>query len=139
MDNDPKRVKIQSILDQNIDEDNVLHRDMGSTRVAYVSAHYIIAQLNSIFGFDGWNTSVKDLTEISCSKSNDEKHTITVRCIIILTIPSYNIIKEDVGVGCQTSKSLGDAKEMATKTAVSDALKRAARQLGEKLGNQLYK
>jgi len=139
MEQNSKRIEIQNVLDGDIDPKYVKQRDLGSNKISYVSAHYVIAQLNSIFGFDGWCTSVKELTEISCTKTNDEKHTVTVRCIMILTIPAYNISKEDVGVGCQTCKSLGDAKEMATKTAVADALKRVARQLGEKLGNQLYK
>ena len=46
--------------------------------------------------------------------------------------------REDVGANDSIDKSLGTAVAHAMKGAVTDAMKRAARHFGEKLGNSLY-
>lgn len=48
------------------------------------------------------------------------------------------VYREDCGSGDAIDKSLGNACGNALKGAITDALKRAARHFGEKLGNSLY-
>ncbi len=55
-----------------------------------------------------------------------------------LTHRQTGAFKEDCGSGDSIDRSLGTAVSHALKASVTDAMKRAARHFGEKLGNSLY-
>ena len=68
-------------------------------------------------------------------------HVITYSAIVKVKIydAQKNFIeREDTGVGTGTARMLGDAIDNASKSAVSDSLKRSLRSLGGQFGNDLY-
>ncbi len=48
------------------------------------------------------------------------------------------IEREDTGVGIGTARTIGDAIDVASKSSVSDSLKRSLRTMGSQFGNNLY-
>ncbi|EED86713.1 predicted protein [Thalassiosira pseudonana CCMP1335] len=120
-----------------------------------MSGDVITRTLNEAFGFDGWCLEVKSTTReflwIICSSldcvplnlqepSKDEKGRYHVAYIatVRITHRRSGVYREDCGAGDAIDKSLGSASGNALKGAITDAMKRAARHFGEKLGNSLY-
>lgn len=58
--------------------------------------------------------------------------------IVRLTHRKSGAYKEDCGAGDAIDKSMGSAIANALKSSVTDAMKRAARHFGDKLGNCTY-
>lgn len=116
---------------------------------SHVPAYDDIAQLNYVFGFDGWDKQVivnelvyEDRIDPT-SENGKPKFTACYRCTVRLTIrdPHGNVVKisEDsaTGVGENQPKRF-DAHDKAHKEAVSYALKRCAKDLGDGYGLSLY-
>jgi hypothetical protein len=119
---------------------------------SHVSVQDVDAHLSRIFGFDGWDKSILSLTCVRDTtvtvpgkggKPDREVPAVTYVCTLRLTIrdPDGQVVKvvEDVGTG--TSPNLpthGDAHDFAAKNAVSYALKRCAKDLGDQFGLSLY-
>ena len=59
-------------------------------------------------------------------------------CIIRDDSTGNLIEREDTGVGIGTARTIGDAIDNASKSAVSDSLKRCFRTMGVTFGNNLY-
>jgi Rad52/22 family double-strand break repair protein len=55
-----------------------------------------------------------------------------------ITICRSGSFREDLGAGDAMDRNLGTAIQHAIKASITDAMKRAARHLGDKLGNSLY-
>ncbi|ELA41893.1 recombination protein rad52 [Vittaforma corneae ATCC 50505] len=109
----------------------------GSTQLTYVEGWMIISLANKIFGFDGWSSEIKSMTEEYC-ETNDGKTSVGYTCVCRVTLRS-GAYKEDVGFGsADNQKMKGPAVEKAKKEAATDALKRALRQFGNALGNCCY-
>ena len=92
--------------------------------------------MNDIFGFDGWNLDITKVQREECIK--DEKngrYTVVYTAIVRLTHKKSGVYKEDCGAGDSTDKSFGTAVAHALKASITDAMKRAARHFGDKLGN----
>lgn len=132
-----------------------LNRDRIKSRdgMSYLEAWDVIAHLTRIFGPLNWDKEVRDVellydtpvewtTRQGTAKSGwDVGYRATVR----LTARAYGewgtVVKvsEDVAVGfAQHQPTHGEAHDLALKTAVSDALKRAAKDLGNQFGLSLY-
>lgn len=110
----------------------------GNKKITYMSGDSVTRTLNDIFGFDGWCMEIKN-TNLEERNKNDKGHfyvvyTATVR----LTHRRSGAFKEDCGSGDAKDKTLGTAVGNALKASVTDAVKRAARHFGDKLGNSLY-
>lgn len=105
----------------------------------YIEGWHAINELNRVFGFDGWSYRIElsrdDLREGKDSKGNPQWQA-AYTCICTLMID--DVVRQDVGFGSGFAKSIGDAIEGATKEAVTDALKRAARTFGNIFGLALY-
>lgn len=111
----------------------------GSGKLSYLEGHYVISKLNEIFGFDGWRFRVQEVNPvfpIQKKPGDDSKFYCSV--VVVGEICAGIALREDVGFGDGTGKNPSDAIEMAYKEAVTDCLKRCARQLGGALGNHLY-
>lgn len=120
---------------------------------SHVSQQDVAAHLTRIFGFEGWDKEILDLRCIRDTTidipATDKKParkdvpSITYLCRLRLTVrdPDGAVVKviDDVGTG--TSPNLpthGDAHDFAAKNAVSYALKRCAKDLGDQFGLSLY-
>jgi len=122
--------------------------------------------LNETFGYDGWCLEVKNTTREEPMKDEQGRYHVSyiatarithqrsgvyrgkpvdLSCYvharqILLHFKITHLVstKEDCGAGDAIDKSLATASGNALKGAVTDAMKRAARHFGEKLGNSLY-
>ena len=134
------------------DQREILRRPVLSQRVsttqgmAYLEAHDIIAHLSRIFGFEGWDKEVLFcdlLFETGDLDLAKPKWTVAYKAGVRLTVydPEGIVctIKEDVSGGEAINQpSRADAHDLAMKSAVSTALKRAAKDLGDQFGLSLY-
>ncbi len=137
--------------------ENLSTRSQSGRELTYVQGWWVIDQLNEIFGTKGWSYNVLDgPTRLSAEwhevdKKNydtqqwEKKQRFDVVCeakvALIITLDMGGSTREDVGYGSGMTYKIGqeiDAYEGAGKEAVTDALKRAARTLGNRLGNCLY-
>lgn len=107
----------------------------GQTKLFYIESDTAFQIANLLFGYDGWSTTVRSYNIIQ----KGEPVIVTACVRVELKNGSY---REDVGVGASPSrlstKSMAQAIDVATKSAVTDATKRALRLFGNLLGNSLY-
>jgi DNA recombination protein Rad52 len=106
----------------------------GNKKLTYISGDGISRTLNDIFGFDGWNL---DITSVQREETmqNQGKYTVVYTAQVRLTHKASGAYKEDCGAGDATDKSFATAVGHALKQSITDAMKRAARHFGDKLGN----
>lgn len=135
--------------------DNVESREGFNGQVlSYLTGHHAIAEANRIFGFDGWDTEILVLREVNRLeyikpkyKSGDQEKpmvNISYICNLRVTVRSKTgvSVHEDTGFGDgsggQTAHGFNGAIELASKEAVTDAIKRCLRHFGNQFGNTLY-
>jgi DNA repair and recombination protein RAD52 len=112
--------------------------------LSYVEGHWVIDRANEIFGFGGWQTSLVDLqVRDTCEtpKGDRTQNKVFMTATLKLTVMTSlgTVVREDVGFGCGISyNSQGDCYELASKEAVTDAMKRCFRTFGNQFGNSLY-
>jgi DNA repair and recombination protein RAD52 len=106
--------------------------------LTYLSGDSVTRTLNDIFGFDGWCLEVKETRREVCEKDERQRHCVAYTALVRVTHRQSGAFKEDCGAGDSTDKSLATAVNHALKSSVTDALKRAVRHFGDKLGNSLY-
>lgn len=111
--------------------------------VAHLEAWDIRRWLNRVFGFGGWSTETTELVCISEREINKGRWTVVYRAQIRLTVKTTDgrVVSawDDAAMGnSRNQPSLGDAHDMAMKTALSQALKRCAVNLGDAFGLSLY-
>lgn len=111
--------------------------------MSYLEGYEIIAHLNRVFGFDGWDkhvTSLEQVFEHGDPELASSRWTVCYRATVRLVINGGEIIKEDASTGsAQNQPSRADAHDLAVKSAVTGALKRAAVDLGDQFGLSLYR
>lgn len=124
---------------------------------SHVEAYEIRAHLTRIFGFGNWDTEVTMLEQVyeasevrrKRNKAGEEygdpyeAWTVCYRARMRITVRSADatqtVCHEDGATGEATNQpSRGDAHDLALKTACSQALKRAAVNLGDQFGLSLY-
>ena len=102
----------------------------------YLEGWHVINELNRVFGFDGWSYTINLSRDALERVEGKEQWAAAYTCICTLTVGE--VTRQDVGFGSGFAKGVGDAIEGATKEAVTDALKRAARTFGNVFGLALY-
>lgn len=108
-------------------------------RVHYIAADKCIALANDIFGFNGWSSSIQNVTVDFV-----DEHPQTMRVSLGLSVVVRVTLRdgtyhEDLGYGqIENCKSKAAAFEKAKKEGTTDALKRALRNFGNVLGNCIY-
>lgn len=107
----------------------------GNQKLTYISGEAVGRTLNEAFGFDGWCLEVKSTNREECIKDDKGRWNVAYTATVRLIIRKSGAYKEDVGAGCSKDKDMGQAIGNALKSSVTDAMKRAARHFGEKLGN----
>lgn len=112
----------------------------------YLEGWYVIDVMNRIFGFDGWSGYVKELSvspAVDAKIGKEQKPGFKQGAYCVYEVEAVfadgtKVIKSAVGFGSSSRQDKVDVEENAIKAAETDAMKRACRYLGNKLGNALY-
>lgn len=117
----------------------VSQREQAGRKFTYLEAWDVKAHLIRIFGFGGWNWTV-NTAELAFEDKNEKGYwNVGYKVVGTLTIPCLEFCSyTEAAVGSATLGQRGDAHDMAIKSAESDALKRAAINLGTQFGLSLY-
>ncbi len=133
------------LLDQPLDPKMGAFRKADRGRdVSYIEGHLVIAQANRIFGFDAWSYSVD---RIDLTYMNDGRG-LLYSALVTVNVEGCGS-RQDTGCHPIRNSIDQDGKEkdnvnnpeqhdLARKSAVTDALKRAFRSFGDQFGNSLY-
>ncbi len=127
-------------LGYNLDDSRVKTIDKAGMSFKYLETYDVINVANTIFNYM-WDYTITRLEEVSRETNQNGNHVITFSAIVKVKIydSQRNFIeREDTGVGTGTARTVGDAIDNASKSAVSDSLKRSLRSLGGQFGNDLY-
>jgi len=120
----------------------VAHRSQGGMKLSYLEAWDVKAHLIRIFGFGAWSADV--LSAELAFEEKDEKGRWNVGYKVVMRLRIHGQGYDDdttyteAAVGSATLPQRGEAHDMAVKTGESDALKRAAINLGTQFGLSLY-
>ena len=133
--------KQAQVLQHDIDPSRVKSRDKAGMSFSYLETYDVINVANRIFNYN-WEYHIKDLEQVASETNSNGNHVITYRAIVTVKIwdtqHKHFIEREDTGVGIGTARTIGDAIDVASKSSVSDSLKRSLRSLGSQFGNNLY-
>lgn len=119
-------------------------RQQGGMSLSYLEAWDVKAHLIRVFGFCGWSADVLSAELVFEDKDEKGRWNVGYKVVMRLRIHSDDPISvgdatyTEAAVGSAINSSRGDAHDMAVKTAESDALKRAAINLGNQFGLSLY-
>jgi recombination DNA repair RAD52 pathway protein len=113
-------------------------RGGGGKSLAYVEAFDIKAHMIRIFGFGEWSWDVLS-ADLAYAIQGEKNWEVGYRVIGKLTIHATGATYTEAAVGMASLPNVGEAHDMAVKTAESDAFKRAAINLGDQFGLSLYK
>jgi hypothetical protein len=113
--------------------------------MSHLEAWDVRRQLIRVFGFDGFTveTISLDLVSERETQAGSNRWTIVYRAQVRLTVKATDgrplTLFEDAAAGQALNQpKLGDAHDLAMKTALSQALKRCAVNLGDQFGLSLY-
>ncbi len=140
--------EIRKKLDEKIPRDCVSTRVGGAgTRLSYLEGHYVISRLNEVLGQGGWHYETEEMRMVYQGQVNGKEvaHYIAKVTLHVPALkgegaanycyPSFS----DYGYGDGSDKfNPGKAHELAVKEAVTDGLKRCAKNLGMSMGLALY-
>ena len=127
-------------LSYNLDDSRVKTIEKAGMSFKYLETYDVINVANTIFNYM-WDYTISRLEEVARETNQNGNHVITFSAIVKVKIydAQRNFIeREDTGVGTGTARMLGDAIDNASKSSVSDALKRSLRSMGSQYGNNLY-
>ena len=121
----------------------VAQRNQAGISLSYLEAWDVKAHLIRIFGFAGWSADVLSADLAFEEKDEKGRWNVGYRVVMRLRIHGNDDFLGDASyteaaVGSSTQPQRGEAHDMAIKTAESDALKRAAINLGTQFGLSLY-
>lgn len=114
----------------------VAKRSQAGRSLSYLEAWDVKAHLNRIFGFLNWSADVVS-ADLAFEDHND-KGQWQVGYKVVLCLRVNGASYTEAAVGSASLPQRGEAHDMAVKTAESDALKRAAINLGTQFGLSLY-
>ena len=127
-------------LSKDIDQQRVKTRNKAGISLQYLETYDVINEANRIFNYM-WNYTITRLEEVARETNQNGNHVVTFSAIVKVKIFDTNgnfIEREDTGVGIGTARTIGDAIDNASKSSVSDSLKRSLRTMGASFGNNLY-
>lgn len=121
-----------------ISQRNISQRKGGGGRsLSYLEAWDVKAHLIRVFGFGGFDSEVIS-ADLAFEDQVGNNWNVGYKVILRLTIHDINATYTEAAVGSASLPQRGEAHDMAVKTAESDALKRAAINLGDQFGLSLY-
>lgn len=110
----------------------------GGKQLSYLEAWDVKAHLIRIFGFGGFSADVLS-ADLAFEEQTDKGNwSVGYKVLLRLHIHDLDATYTEAAVGSAMLPSRGEAHDMAVKTAESDALKRAAINLGTQFGLSLY-
>ena len=110
----------------------------GGKSLSYLESWDVKAHLIRIFGFGKWSWQVHS-AELAFEEKNEKSQwNVGYKVIGELRIHDLNCYYVEAAVGSASLPQRGEAHDMAIKTGESDALKRAAINLGDQFGLSLY-
>lgn len=121
-----------------LNDTRVAKRGQAGRQLSYLEAWDVKAHLIRIFGFGGWSADVLESSLAFEDKNEKGQWNVGYRVVLRLAIPALDCTYTEAAVGSATLPQRGEAHDMAIKTAESDALKRAAINLGTQFGLSLY-
>ena len=121
-----------------LNETRVATRGQAGRQLAYLEAWDVTAHLIRIFGFGQWSADVLESTLAFEDKNETGQWNVGYKVTLRLSIPALECTYTEAAVGSANLPQRGEAHDMAIKTAESDALKRAAINLGTQFGLSLY-
>lgn len=116
----------------------VAKRSQAGRQLSYLEAWDVKAHLIRIFGFGGWSADVLEAWLAFEEKNEKGQWSVGYKVLLRLNIHALGVTYTEAAVGSSTLPQRGEAHDMAIKTAESDALKRAAINLGTQFGLSLY-
>ena len=138
----PLAAETLALLHEDQPESTISRDERGDQRFRYIKASTAITLANLAFGIGGWSTKVISIEPVR----THQDRVIGYSAIVRVTIHENGAAYEDVGTNALAGLNDGDdrdanamiAHDVARKGAVSDALKRCLRHLGQMMGNNLY-
>lgn len=106
-------------------------------QLSYLEVWDVKAHLIRIFGFGGWSWEVTK-TDFVFEEKTENRWNVAYLALGTLTIPALEAKFAEAAIGHATGPR-GEAHDNAIKNAESDAIKRAAINLGDQFGLSLYK
>lgn len=134
--------EIKAALNKGFPREQIATREQGGKKLSYAEGHYVIRTLNRIFGNAAWSyrvTAREVFRERMLDKTKNgevERWHVSYSASCELRAGEATIV--DVGHGHGIDRDCGLAIESAEKEAATDALKRAAKSLGDACGLALY-
>ena len=129
-------------LTHELDSSRIKSRSKGNINLSYLEGFDIIETANKIFGYGNWDYNISKLEQVSQEQNHNQNSVICYKAVINITVHdiqhSKSVTREDVGFGTGIAKTLADAHESGAKEAVTDAIKRTFRSVGNQFGNSLY-
>lgn len=113
----------------------VAKRAQAGRSLSYLEAWDVKAHLNRIFGFLNWSADVVS-ADLVFEEKNGSNWDVAYKVVLCLRINDATYT--EAAIGSAHIPQRGEAHDMAIKTAESDALKRAAINLGTQFGLSLY-
>lgn len=133
---------IAAALDAPLDPRRVFTREgSGRQRLSYLQAHDVKRTANRIFGYGGWDYEVQELVCIGEEPfTRNGKNGVRVGYLALVTVSAAGCHRGDTGYGdaIEYTGSRITPHELASKEAVSDALKRCLASFGDQFGLCLY-
>ena len=131
----------QEVLLKGLNPQRISQRKGGGGKaLSYLEAWDVKAHLIRVFGFGGFSSDVLS-AELMFEDQVGTNWNVGYKVILRLTIGNgdYEVATyTEAAVGSASLPQRGEAHDMAVKTAESDALKRAAINLGDQFGLSLY-
>lgn len=124
-------------LDTKIPRDVISKRDAGQGRTLdYLEGWYVIARLNDVFGQGRWSYTTDEMRLVHQGEVDGK---FVAHYVSKVTVMAFGTKFSDYGYGDGTDKrNPGKAHELAVKEAVTDGIKRAAKNFGMSMGLALY-
>lgn len=130
-----------SKLNEKLSSSAVSTRSAGAGKsLSYLTGHYVYSKLNEVLGQGNWSYTIKNLNNVFHGEDDKGRANTSYIAIVqaVFMIGEKAVVFEEVGYGDGIDYNPGKSHELATKEAVTDAVKRAAKNLGPSLGLALY-
>lgn len=122
---------------QPLNSNRIAKRKQAGRELSYLEAWDVKAHLIRVFGFGGFSADVLS-ADIAYEEQGEKNWSVGYKVVLRLVIHATGATYTEAAVGSAQLPQRGEAHDMAVKTAESDALKRAAINLGTQFGLSLY-
>lgn len=141
-----EKVSVGEQLTQYLAPDVISYRrGEGGKLLPYLEGHEVLTLLNTIFGWNRWNSKVVKTDLDYATETSVGKWSVGMAVTVQLTVLwedkglTREAVHQDIGYGTMdNAPGRGKALEKCRKEGMTDGIKRAARQFGNATGGCLY-